>query len=525
MALLITQPGGALLGPLNFVVERGVDPAHVAIAITNPGVVEVAGGIVSMYAEQTSGMGDFLTSGHPSVDERWGRFQITGVDSSGTAGQDSGNGLVQPMGYLQNATLPTIKPGNTIFADVWLSQPTTSAGGGSVNIRIEIANEAIAVPVGPGVTAVGRGILSGVFEPENILLSGKLVTPTGTPDAVVHLSAGSYLLSGNQYTDGALTATLNQNDGAAAALVAGEEYQAIIVQDVNALVVTKGAKAVAGSSVAPTAAPGIFLALVRVSYHAGASVITSGDITLNTPTYGRYLVVEAATGLTAKVHTGRALIANFMQQRALPGDVTLVNSATNRIWLEYTGVVTVTQTAALPSAGALLLATLVTSGGNVTSNTDNRTYVGQAGVLSLHAVTHATGGTDPITPASISAAPIAAPAFTGATPTIATDPGPGDSSTKVPSTGWVQTELAGVTATTLGTATERQLLYTADGTHDPGAMSPVPKTGTKPSVYKNGLKMREGSGLDYTRSGTNLEQVNFTSIPPAPDLIEINWWG
>lgn len=526
--LSITNPTGGALTSLAITAERGTPSSKIPIAIKNLGATTINAAIVAMLAETVSGGGNYETSGAPVVDERQGRFQVTGVDSSGTAGQTVSVTAAQPMGYLANPELPPILPGNIIYADVWIDQPGVSAAGGAIRIKITVANDGSARAVPLGLTESARGVLSGVNSSESVLISGRVVTASGTPDALVHYTAGSWLFNGVEGTDGSGgTLTLNQNDGAAAALVAGEAYIAAISQGASATpTTTKGLKDVAGSALAPSVPLGEqLLGIVKVSYHAGASVISPGDITLSDLTYGRLLVTYPATGLTATVHVGRSLANNFLQHRDVKGDVALTNTATNRIWMEYLGGVTVTTTAAQPSAGALLLRTLTTSGGNVTGDVDERIYVGAAGVLSNHATTHATAGTDPLSPGSIGAATVADlalkaditdPVFLG--DPQAPTPSAGDDSVSIATTAYVQGEIALV-------FTEHFDLFTGDGVSQPPAMSPVPAVNSVPDVYKNGLIQLEGGGLDYTRSGTNDEQVDFTIVPLVGEIVRLKWRG
>jgi hypothetical protein len=521
MSLTITKPDLSALGALAFTAQRGVPATKIPVAIKNTGIVAVSGTFVTLYAEKTPGSGDYDTSGHPVLDERMGRFQITGVDSTVTAGQFALLGQVQPLGHLAVGVLPTILPGDILFADLWLEQASSSAGGGSVNIKIEVAGESPARPVPAGLTMAARGIDSGLNQSKSFMLTGRGVSATGTPDALVHAAVGSWLLNGVEYADASIEdLTLNQNDGAAAALTTGQSYIALITQGAATVpTITKGLKGT--TPVAPSAPAGeILLAVVDVKYGASGSIIAPGDITQAALTYGRYLVVAHATGLAADVYAGEALTNSFQQSNPLMKTVVLVASATNRIWLQYDGSLVVTQTTLQPTAGAILLATCVTDPSNVTSTTDNRIFIGAAGALTPHAATHATGGSDPVSPASIGAAPLASPAFTG-NPTAPTQTAL-DNSTKLATTAYVDAAAAALVLSGLPTP-QAPVFFTGTGSTDPGALSPVPHAGYYPRVYKGGIKQREGGGLDYARTGANLEQIVFTTKPGSGELVEINY--
>lgn len=524
--IIITKPDGSALSSVEMTAQRGIPSSHLSIAIENTGASTVQGAEVIMYAESSPSSGDFVTRGHPVVDERWGRLQVTSVDSSGTPGQEALITAAQIMGYLSNGILPEILAGNIIFADIWLEQPSVSSGGGAVNLKFEVAKDGPARAVEEGVTMVGRGIDSGVNQPKSYLISGRLLTASGSPDDKVHVAAGSWLYQGTAVIDASShNLTLNQNDSLASALVAGESYYAAISQGLSTTpTVTKGVKS-ASTPAKPSVPFGeSLIGFALVAYGGSGSVISSGDLEDIDLSYGRYAVTFPATGLTATVHPGEALTANFHQIRSVKGDVVLINSTNNLIWLEATGAVTVvTGTADAPSPGALLLRTLTTSGGNVTVDVDNRTYIGQAGALSLHASTHATGGSDPVSPGSIGAATtgqlalkadLAGPVFSG--DPQAPTPSPGDNSASIPTTSWVQGELAAILA-------DHFLAFPGDNVSQPATLSPVPASGCIVLVDVNGQIVRSGGGGRYTDDGVG--NIVFTPVLDSTEVGGLHWRG
>lgn len=114
------------------------------------------------------------------------------------------------------------------------------------------------------------------------LVSGGVVSAAGSPDDTVSTGNASWYRAGTLLTmTGPQLSTLNQNDGASAALIAGEAYKAVISLGASTTVpvVTKGTKAVAASAVAPdTPAGNVYLATVTVLYGAGGSVIQTANI-------------------------------------------------------------------------------------------------------------------------------------------------------------------------------------------------------------------------------------------------------
>jgi hypothetical protein len=541
MGLLLTKPDDSALTGLTLTAERAVPSAHVALKIKNDGLLAVSGAFLTLYAEATPGSGEYVTSGHAVVDELMGRFQITGQDSSATAGQEIVLGVVQPMGHLAVGLLPTILPGDWILADFWIAQAGSSAGGGSVNIKLEVANEVAAYPLPFGVSSVGTGVDTGKKQPRSFLVSGRGTTATGTPDDYVHVAAGSWLLEGEEYADASIEdVQFNQHDGASATLASGEAYIAALTQGTGSTpTVTKGTKAVLASVTKPTPPAGeLILAWITVKYNASLTNIVTANIESDL-TYGRYLVTVPASGLTATVHAGEAVIADFRQVRGTKGTVVLGASVTNRIWLEYSGALTVNTSDTPPSAGAVKLAEAVTDGSHVTSLSDTRTYI-QTTVTGVLEVKEADGSPD-VTGVTVLKVPngsltdhgggtveIAFPtglasASTGLT---ASEGVKRSSGTDLSTAAALKLDVDGLTALAAlpdvaadevaiwdnSASVHKKLLLkylggqdyrqdiTGDGATQPTTLSPLPLPGCVPMVFKDGLIAKAGA-VDYTDDG------------------------
>ncbi|MDQ6892198.1 MAG: hypothetical protein M3167_06280 [Acidobacteriota bacterium] len=502
MSLSVTKPDGTPLGVLSFTATRGAASAHQAVLVKNLGVAAVTGLLAHMYAEKTPGSGTYATQGNPVVDELQGRMQITGIDSSATPGQTFVPGQTQVLGYLADGVLPSILPGDSVTLDLWIEQNSASAGGGAVNVKFEFAGNSAAVPLPPGVSVGGRGINDGKNQPRSFLISGRAATPTGTPDNQVHVALGAWLFAGVEYSDVAEALTFNQNDSAVVALGVGEAYGAVISQGATLVpTITKGVKAAAGAIIYPAPPSGeLILAYVKVLYGAGGTVISGAELTNTTLVYGRFLGVAAA-GLNFDVHPGEAFLADFRQIHGQKDTVVLVNAAVNRVWLTPAGALVVTQTAVQPVAGALLLWTVTTAGGAITVVTDNRVYVGSAGALALHAATHATGGTDQLTPGAIGAAPIASPALTGV-PTAPTASA-GTNTTQLATTAFV-TAAVGVAVV----AWKTPIVFAGNSVAQPAPIGDKPVTENL-FVYIDGDLQRDGDLYTYNAA---TGQVTFTPV-------------
>ncbi|MDQ5870846.1 MAG: hypothetical protein M3547_01385 [Acidobacteriota bacterium] len=384
--------GGTAKRILYFPLERGVPSPVQPVKIKNDGAFTVAGAYVTPSVRRAPA-GSHIATGDPVLDERMGRFQITSVDSSGTVGQTAGNTGVQVMGTNAVALLPPILPGNSIFADVWMAQAAASANGGAADAKLEISNVATAFPLPLGVSEVATGVLTEVGSPYSMLEAGRVTTSTGTPDATVHTSAGSWLLAGSRYSDATIRdTTFNQNDGAATALTAGQKYIAALTQSAtNQPTVTKGLRAT--TPVKPTPPAGeILLAWITVAYSAGATVIAAADIE-NVNDYGRLLVTAPASGLSVTVYPGRAIALDFMQVHSVKETLSVTASTTNYVWYSVAGIVSVTTSATPPSPGAHLLADAVTNGSSVTALTDRRTFLARAGVVTATGTATLVAGT------------------------------------------------------------------------------------------------------------------------------------
>lgn len=375
MSLLLTHQDDTPLVDLELVAERAIPSATVDLKILNDGAQDVVGAFLTLYAETAPGSGLYFSTSHPVVDERMGRFQITG--QSATPGQEIVLGVVQPMGHLAVALLPTIKAGGHILANFWLAQSGSSAGGGAVRIKIEVANEVAAYPLPFGVSQVGTGIDSGRKQPRSFFIDGRAVTATGTPNDFVHAAAGSWLIQGEEYVGASIAdVQFNQNDGAAEALASGQEYIAALTLGTSATpTATKGLRATAGSAERPTPPAGeLLLAWITVAYSATTTTIAPGDIE-DARIFGRYKVVAPTAGLNVTVHPGEAVIDSFRQVRGIAAVVGLGASVVNRLWLEWNGSITVTLSDIPPSAGAVKLGNATTGVSSVTNLSDTRTYI------------------------------------------------------------------------------------------------------------------------------------------------------
>ena len=151
---------------------------------------------------------------------------------------------------------------------------------------------------------------------------------------------------------------LDQNDGDSAALASGEEYVAVgAVYTDGTVIVIKGAKAAAGAALQPASYTDVPVFVARVPY--GGVIVTSTLLAVS----GRCLVTDAG-GLVVTVQPGRAVSPGMLAMPATVQTLTLADNTTSTVYLSPSGVANVT--AGVP------LATVVTSGGDITGVTDIR---------------------------------------------------------------------------------------------------------------------------------------------------------
>lgn len=335
-----------------------------------------------LLVEDPGSPGTFRASGLAALDDHWLEARINGGANPSAA--SSFQNVTTDWHRLGSGTLLRVPdlPGNCAFYIELRLHPPLKEGSASetVTFKLNAIHNESAFPIGAGLPELGSGILTGVGDRTiSEWVDAPAVTPTGTPDAVVHVGQRWYLSNGiSLRTCATDDLTLNQNDGAAAALTTGKEYKALISQGPGsgtgdtAATVTKGVMAATGASVTPALPAGhLPIAVVTVAYHSGASVIGSGSINVLAKS-GRGKPA-AGTGLTITVGPFRAITPGALIRTTRVTTVSLTASSTNYVWIGAGGV-TVSLSATPPFAGAVPLAKVVTGVSTVTSVTDLRNY-------------------------------------------------------------------------------------------------------------------------------------------------------
>jgi len=318
-----------------------------------------------------------LASGAPPQDQMWGRIRIVGYDNSVDPTWSVGNTDWYFVGaYGGGPPVPTIPVGCTVIQEYRAHPPGEAEVAPWVIALVPLYDE-YHQPAPAALSRAMRGILHGVGDfTRNGIVRGLEVTATGTPDDEIHSAAGIWLHRGILYGDIARDHTLNQNDGAAAALASGQSYWAVVSRGAGTVTVTKGTKAV--SPTKPTQPAGdLVVRYAKVDYQAGASVVEEADLD-GTTLYDRYLAVDLGS-LTLGLHPGQALGGGTWRFSGGILEVALEDDADNYVWQLATGLPAVTTDAAPPELTALgPWWKVTTASGVITDIVDLRTYAGGA---------------------------------------------------------------------------------------------------------------------------------------------------
>jgi hypothetical protein len=361
--------------------EAGADSDVLRLALVNATADDFTDLLVLLEVESLTVAGLWLGAGLPPVDERWGRARLNGQDNSGAPAQVDRVTAWQSWGAYSPLLVPEILAGGTRVLEVKL-RPPAEATAIAWRFRVRVLGLEHARPLPLPLTRSARGILTGIGDPDwTSLLGGGEVTASEVPDDQVLVDACRTIRAGALVHWLAADVTLNQNDGAAAALAPGQSYQAVITAGAAGPTTTKGAKGAA--PVRPTAPAGEpELALVTVAYGAGGSEIGTADV-VDLRAFDRH-VAMAGPGLLLKVHAGQVVAAGTWRVWSTVEALTLADDSTLYLWQHANGGWEVTDSP-MASDGAAFgpLYQMTTAGGEVTDLVDLRTWAQPLVVLTL----------------------------------------------------------------------------------------------------------------------------------------------
>jgi len=318
----------------------------------------------------------WVADGYPPVDELWYAVSLIGAIKTGDPTMAD-----QTTGYIRigkNSELPLgdIPKNCARTISVYRSIPAGASENGHRYDLFLVFDEA-SMPLSRGIAlAIGGGVV-----PDRLvsgggvrrLRNGRKLTGAGTD--VVTCTKGRYTYDGVPKTKLQGTATLNQQDGSAAALASGESYKAVLSQQSGGNVTTTKGNKGASPATPSTPAGEILLGVVTVLFRSGGtSQINQSDIDLSAVIYGEYLAY-AGTGLTLHIGAGESISdVDTNTFHGAQSTMNLTQSATNHIWVNPDGTFSQNTTGVAPQTGSEKIAEAVTDATSITSVTDRRDW-------------------------------------------------------------------------------------------------------------------------------------------------------
>jgi hypothetical protein len=319
----------------------------------------------------------WVTSGFPILDEKWCHVKVTGYNSTGDSTMAAQTTGFVPIGANSPLVLQPIPANCARHVEIEFRLPA-GAQELTQDFRLTLLfNEAsISLPYRGGLSS-GSGVIADATDATlRRIVRGFGLTASGA--ATVAVAKGTLVYDGTRVTKIAQTVTLNQT-AANGALASGESYKArLSLTSAGAVTTTKSNKGASPST--PNVPTGeINLGVVTVGYQGGGtSIITSGNVSTSGVVKGEYLV-EAGTGLNVTIGGGYAITSTDISPLMdVATTLAVTDNTTNYVWLWPDGSFTDTTTSTAPEVGAILLATVVASGGAITSVTDGRKLVSRA---------------------------------------------------------------------------------------------------------------------------------------------------
>jgi len=315
--------------------------------------------------------------GLPSLDQRWMQIAVIDADNTGDSTMES-----QITGYVAiGAGYPLLlrdipkNCGRKIRLRIVVP---AGADNGSENVFLLpfVDDSSVPAPLALGLVS-GDGVAPSYRNfASRVLLRGRGLTAAGTD--VVTIVTGAFTYDGAETHVLSGVKTLNQN-AADGALAAGQSYKARLSQKSDGTVtVTKSNK---GSAPATPNVPAgeINLGVATAGYQAGGtSVINTNNLDMSGVVYADYLIT-AGVGLVVSIASGQGLSSvDTATINTSASALSLADNATSYFWRLQDGTFSATSTRIAPSAGAALLAKVVTVAGAIASVEDLRTLIDPA---------------------------------------------------------------------------------------------------------------------------------------------------
>lgn len=370
--LIATDTMGVEIATVSFPdAERGVGSTPVAFRLKNDdsaGAVDPAP-VPAIVAKQLNQSGQAVSGGLRAIDERWLQVRALGTGSAGSEQQATDWVAIGSGRWFFAARLES---GEYHDFEARLFPPS-NAPVGQVDLTFEFLWGRNSLSVDLGLSETHRdGVFLGIGRDDfDQFLVGGDVTEAAVPDDTVEVDDEIWIDDGEVRSELASSPQLDQNDGAAAALGAGEGYIALITYK-EAMTVTKGLKDALGAPPQPPALPSGHRLKATVLVD-DSGTIGNADITQNEGVKG---MGWTSSNLTFTVLPGWMFINNYVAPFGTASDLTLPPNDVSWVWVRPDATMETNVTGVAPLTGAYLIYRVTTDGSGVTLVEDFRDLLG-----------------------------------------------------------------------------------------------------------------------------------------------------
>jgi len=363
--LLEMYSGAALTDPIAFTLGPGDLSTLIEVDFWNRkgGAGDTATGL-RLVLEASDGA-NWVRSGLPILEQLWGTAKITAVINTGDPTFGPYSTGTRRLGTNNEFEFPDLPANCALSLAIQFFAPASITDAG-IDFQLVPEWDQNAKGLADKIGIVGSGVVPTSRDiAKRCVLVGRNIVTDGSDTIIV--DRGLTAREGVEVVGLQSSHVLNQNDGAAAALTAGQSYVACISQDADSVVtVTKGTKSATPSNPAIPSGDD-WLAWITVPYDAGGSAIDGSNVDAASLRRGNYLV-EAGSGLNVVINSGAGIgtTSHYMWDDSKV-IVPVTASVTNYIWKRPDGSGDASLTEVMPVDGSILLAEADCDGSGVTA--------------------------------------------------------------------------------------------------------------------------------------------------------------